>query len=42
MEARAGGDEEAQMLDEDYVTALEYACRRAAGSASASTGWSCC
>jgi lysyl-tRNA synthetase class 2 len=24
MEARAGGDEEAQMLDEDYVTALEY------------------
>jgi lysyl-tRNA synthetase, class II len=24
MQARAGGDEEAQMLDEDYVTALEY------------------
>jgi lysyl-tRNA synthetase class 2 len=24
MEARAGGDEEAQMLDADYVTALEY------------------
>ena len=24
MEARAGGDDEAQMLDEDYVTALEY------------------
>jgi lysyl-tRNA synthetase class 2 len=24
MEARAAGDEEAQPLDEDYVTALEY------------------
>jgi lysyl-tRNA synthetase class 2 len=24
MQARAGGDEEAQMLDEDFVTALEY------------------
>ena len=24
MQARARGDEEAQMLDEDYVTALEY------------------
>ena len=24
MEARAGGDDEAQMLDEDFVTALEY------------------
>ena len=24
MQARAAGDEEAQMLDEDYVTALEY------------------
>jgi lysyl-tRNA synthetase class 2 len=24
MQARAAGDEEAQLLDEDYVTALEY------------------
>ena len=24
MQARAAGDEEAQPLDEDYVTALEY------------------
>jgi lysyl-tRNA synthetase class 2 len=24
MQARASGDEEAQPLDEDYVTALEY------------------
>jgi lysyl-tRNA synthetase class 2 len=24
MQARAAGDEEAQLLDEDYLTALEY------------------
>ena len=42
MLARAAGDEEAQPLDEDYVRRSNTGCRRAAGSASASTGWSCC
>ena len=32
MRARAAGDEEAQPLDEDYVTALDMAYRLAAGS----------
>ena len=38
MELRAGGDEEAGMMDEDYINALEYGLPPPAAWASASTG----
>ena len=42
MSERERGDEEAMVLDEDYIRALLTECRRRPGSESASTDWSCC
>ena len=38
---RAAGDEEAEMVDEDFSWPWSTACRPPAASASASTAWSC-
>jgi len=38
MQQRERGDEEAMLMDEDYIRALSYGMRRLAASASASIG----
>ena len=39
MAERERGDDEAMVLDEDYIRALSTVCRRPRASASASTAW---
>ena len=39
MSERERGDEEAMVLDEDYIRALSYGCRPPPASVSASTAW---